>query len=282
MSWLKISVVGGVNLDVLGQTSGPFQQHDSLMGSVRFLCGGVGHNIAAQAVRTGADVALYTVFGNDRNAEWLRQCCHQEGIRIDHAATLTGSSPVYVAIHGPDGDMMTAVNDMRLLDSFSTDLVSEMLDSINDSDVCVIDANLPGESICYLADHVEVPLVCDPVSVAKSKRILPVLNRLAAIKPNLLEAQAMTGADTPEECAQVLLASGSKMVFISLGKEGLYYADASNSGFLRPVSVTSAPQNGAGDAMTAGIASGVGLGYSADKCARLGMETVSRFLHISK
>ena len=281
MSWLRISVVGGVNLDVLGQPDGPFQQHDSLIGSVRFVCGGVGHNIAAQAVRTGADVSLYTVFGNDRNADWLRQCCLKDGIRIDQAVTLNGTSPVYMAIHGSDGDMITAVNDMWLLDEFTPQLLYKMLPGINQSDVCVTDANLPAESLSYLAQHVNVPLICDPVSVVKSKRIIPVLSNLSAIKPNLLEAQAMTGADSPEKCTESLLISGVKMVFISLGKEGLYYADAGSSGHLRPVTVTTTPQTGAGDALTAGIASGIGLGYKAEDCARYGMDTVSRYLHLN-
>ena len=281
MSWLRISVVGGVNLDVLGQPDGPFQQHDSLIGSVRFVCGGVGHNIAAQAVRTGADVSLYTVFGNDRNADWLRQCCLKDGIRIDQAVTLNGTSPVYMAIHGSDGDMITAVNDMRLLDEFTPQLLYKMLPGINQSDVCVTDANLPTQSLSYLAQHVSVPLICDPVSVVKSKRIVPVLSKLAAIKPNLLEAKAMTGADSPEKCAESLLISGVKMVFISLGKDGLYYADTDSSGYLRPVTVTSTPQTGAGDALTAGIASGIGLGYKVEDCARFGMDTVSKFLRLN-
>ncbi len=281
MSWLNIAVVGGVNLDVIGQPSGAFQPKDSLIGHVRFSCGGVGHNIAAQAVRTGANVSLYTVFGNDHNAEWLRQACLEEGLRIDGSVQLAGPSSVYMALHDTDGDMLCAVNDMRLMDAFTGDILDQMLPSVNASDVCVIDANLPEKSLLYLSESAVPPLVCDPVSAEKAKRILPLLPRLAAIKPNLLEARTMTGRDTPEDCADSLLASGVRNVFISLGKDGLYYADSETKGYLRPRVLTVSSQNGAGDSLTAGIACGIGFGYSVAETARLGMETVSKYLHLT-
>ena len=100
---------------------------------------------------------------------------------------------VYGALHDTDGDMLCAVNDMRLMDAFTGDILDQMLPSVNASDVCVIDANLPEKSLLYLAESAVPPLVCDPVSAEKAKRILPLLPRLAAIKPNLLEARTMTG-----------------------------------------------------------------------------------------
>ncbi len=281
MNWLDIAVVGGINLDVIGQPAGPFKPRDSLIGSVRFSCGGVGHNIAAQAVRTGANVSFYSVFGDDHNAEWLRQACLSEGLRIDHSIKVTGASSVYMAVHDTDGDMLCAVNDMRLMDGFTPDILAPMLPSINRADVCVIDANLPVESLLYLAERAAIPLVCDPVSAEKAQRIIPLMKHLSALKPNLMEAQSMTGATTPEACGRALLDMGAKNVFISLGKDGLYYADDSESGYLRPKTLTSVPMNGAGDAMTAGIASGIGLRYGVLETAKLGMETVSRYLHLA-
>ena len=281
MSWLNIAVVGGVNLDILGFPRGVFRPRDSLIGRVRFACGGVGHNIAAQAVRTGADVSLYTVTGDDWQSEWLRQACLEEGIRLDHAARLRGPSSTYLAIHNEDGDMLAAVNDMALLDSFTPDLLDAMLPYINAADVCALDANLPEESLAHLAEGAAVPLVCDPVSDEKAARIVPLLPRLTALKPNLQEARAMTGMDTPEACARHFLAAGTKMAFISLGKDGLYFADAHTQGYLRPTALSTRPQTGAGDALAAGITAGVAQRLSAGECAALGMKTVSAYLNIT-
>ena len=278
MSWLKIAVVGGVNLDILGSPTGDFRLRDSVIGNVRFSCGGVGHNIAARAVRTGADVSLFTVLGDDRHAEWILESCHEEGIRMNHAIKLHGNSSVYLAIHDSEGDMLTAVNDMSLLDRFSSQLLEKMLPEINHSDVCVIDANLPENSLAYLSHTLVVPSVCDPVSIEKSSRVFCLLDRLYAIKPNIFEARSMTGRETPEDCAQSLISRGVRMVFISLGKDGLYYSDGNRKGYLRPSSLTSRPQTGAGDALTAGIACGVGQKLGVLQCAELGMDEAARFL----
>ncbi len=280
MNWLNIAVAGGVNLDVLGSPSDRFLMKDSNVGSVRFSCGGVGHNIAAQAVRTGADVSLYTVFGNDRNAEWLKQCCHEEGIRIDHAFTTEGSSSVYLAIHDTDGDMLNAINDMRLLDAFTSDVLDGMMPFINQANVCVLDANLPEQTLIHLAESATIPLVCDPVSTVKASRILPILSHLTAIKPNLLEARAMTSCSTPEECAAKLLDSGVKNVFISLGKKGLFYANSNDQGYISPAVITLKAQTGAGDSLTAGIASGIALNESVRDCALRSMDSVRKFFHM--
>ena len=280
MSWLKIAVVGGVNLDVLGRPSEAFRPEDSLIGSIRFSCGGVGHNIAAQAVRTGADVSLYTIFGSDRNAEWLREACQEDGIRTEHSVSLEGKSPVYMAIHGSDGDMLAAINDMCLMERFTPALLEQMLPSIAQADVCVTDTNLSEDTLGCLADSVSVPLVCDPVSVVKAKRLTAILPRIAALKPNLLEARALTGKDSPEECAGALTARGVSMVFISLGKNGLYFSDGWTDGYIKPDHVTVEAQTGAGDALTAGIASGVGQRLDIRECARLGMAAAARYLHL--
>ena len=280
MSPVRLAVVGGVNLDVLGMPDGPVQPHDSLIGRVSFACGGVGHNIAAHAVRTGAEVSLYTVFGDDRHAAWLRSCCLDEGIRIDRAVTLPGSSPVYLAFHQHDGDMLYAVNDMALMAALSSALIREMLPDINRADAVVTDANLTEESLLALARGCVAPLVCDPVSIEKAGRVRPILPYLAALKPNWLEVQALTGVDTPARCADALLGQGVRMVFISLGSDGLYFAEGAERGILRPPAVSRHPQTGAGDALAAGIAVGIGRRLSAQACAELGMAQATRHLHI--
>ena len=280
MSWLNIAVVGGINLDILGSPEGTFVMRDSVIGTVQFSSGGVGHNIAVQAARTGADVSLFTVFGSDRNAEWLRQSCLEDGLRIEHSVSLPGRSSVYLAIHDESGDMLTAINDMALMKQFSTDVLETMLPFLDQADVCVFDANLPEESLIYLSRHAAVPLVCDPVSTEKATRLGSVLPFITAIKPNLMEAQALTERKSKEDCAAALLDKGVKKVFISLGKNGVYYADAKTAGCIAPSKVTLKPQTGAGDALTAGIASGIGLGYNTEKCAVLGMETVAKYLQL--
>jgi len=277
-TWADIAVVGGVNLDVLGMPDGDFVPRDSMIGRIIFRAGGVGRNIAAQAARARADVSLYTVFGNDRYGEWLKEACLRDGIRIDRSVTLNGPSSVYLAIHDSRGDMAAAINDMGLILRFTPDVLSPLLESIDRSSVCVLDTNLPQESLIYLSENVTCPLVLDPVSLQKALRVIPILDRLTAMKPNLDEARFLTGEKDVRACARQLHKKGLPMAFISMGREGLYYSDGETCGLIPPGVISDAPQTGAGDAVTAGIAIGLSQGLSARECAMLGVQCAEKHL----
>ena len=132
------------------------------------------------------------------------------------------------------------------------------------------------------SDFVLLVLPCctllDPVSCAKAERVRAALPHLTAIKPNIYEARALTGCDAPEDCAHALLAQGVQRVFISLGAEGVMYADAEGSGIVPVLQSTDAPKTGAGDAMCAGIAMALASGKNTPQCAQEGMCCARRFL----
>ena len=152
MNWAKIAVIGGINLDILGVPRGAYRERDSLIGSVSFRPGGVGRNIAAQAVQLGADVTLITAFGQDRNAEFLMEACREDGIRISDALRFSAPTSVYLAIHDETGDMVSAVNDMHLTTLMTPEALSPTLPAVNAAQVCVLDANLPEETLRFLAE----------------------------------------------------------------------------------------------------------------------------------
>lgn len=174
--------------------------------------------------------------------------------------------------------MRAAVNDTRLLEALSPDGLRAALLGNSGFQACVLDANLSEACLQAAVSVVNVPLIADPVSAVKCLRLLSVMNRLTAIKPNLMEALAMTGEDSPERAANALLRLGVKQVYISLGSEGVYYADAYKSGMrsaprLHGVSVT-----GAGDAMAAGITLGVAMKLPDDETAMLGIRLAYEYL----
>ena len=63
------AVVGGVNLDIGGQSDGPLVPGDSNPGRVRISLGGVGRNIAHNMALLGLDVRFLTAFGDDLYAQ---------------------------------------------------------------------------------------------------------------------------------------------------------------------------------------------------------------------
>ena len=129
---------------------------------------------------------------------------------------------------------------------------------LNGAQLVVVDANIPQESIEFLAEHVTPPIFADPVSVTKAKKFQGVLGKLHTLKPNRLEAELLSGIaihndDDLRRAAKALLDTGLHRVFISLGTQGVRAADHNEMLELPcyPVHVNNA--TGAGDAFVAGL-----------------------------
>ncbi len=275
---LSALVIGGLNLDILGTGSVPFLEGDSIPGFIQTRPGGVGFNIASHLAKAGVRTELMTVLGDDLNAGLLRAACAEKGICLSHSFQAKGPSPRYLAIHDMRGEMRAAVNDTRLLEALSPDGLRAALLGKSGFHACVLDANLSEACLKSAASAVSTPLIADPVSAVKCLRLLPVMGSLTAVKPNRIEAQALTGEDSPERAAKALLHLGVKQVYISLGSGGVYFADANRSGQLNAPRLSGVSVTGAGDAMAAGIALGVTIKLSVDETALLGIQHAYEYL----
>ena len=78
-----------------------------------------------------------------------------------------------------------------------------------------------------------------------------------------MEARYLSGETEPARAAAWLLSQGTKMAFISLGREGVYFAGPDGAGVVPAPQTTVHNATGAGDAMAAGIALGLLDGLSA-------------------
>ena len=175
--------------------------------------------------------------------------------------------------------MRLGISDMDVTECITPQWLSGHIDRINRAEAVVIDANLSAESIDYLAANCTAPMVADPVSTVKAMKLKSILPRLRAIKPNALEAAALTGEQEPEQAARALLRAGVEQVYVSLGPEGILAAQGESLVRLpcenRPVVNTT----GAGDAATAAIVwagvHGLDLAYAAAAALRAGAITAA-------
>lgn len=269
---MTIAVVGGMNLDLLGFPTGVLLPRDSNPGRVVFRPGGVGRNIAARLAAMGQQVSFITALGNDERAEMLCGLCAGEGIDLSFSLKTPCPSPCYLCIHDEKGDMTTAISDMSAMDQLTPAAMASRMEVINGADACVLDANLPAETLLFIAKHAKVPLLCDPVSCVKAQRVRDILPFLWAIKPNQLEAAALTGENQPWRAADAFLRSGVKNVFISLGAEGVYYAASGEKGIVPAPSLPALPLTGAGDALCAGLTLALLRGETIQDCAKAGCQ----------
>lgn len=274
----RVVVVGGANIDVVGIPGGTLIAHDSNPGHVHTSAGGVGHNVAENLVRLGVTTSLVTAFGGDEAGRELASACWEAGIDVGSSiviADLPGAR--YLAIVDENHDLAVAVNDMRALDRLTPQVLGEPFraELLDRADLVVVDANLPEASLAWLAEHVTVPLVVDPVSVAKAPRMASLLPRLAAIKPSALEAgvllgREIAGLDAARVAAEDLVALGVGSAYVTCGPKGVAWADTGGSGTLPAPEVPVANTNGAGDAFCAGVAYALLAHHDAADAARLG------------
>ncbi len=262
----RVTVVGGANTDICGRPAQALVRHDSAPGQVSVRHGGVGRNIACDLARLGLRTRFVTALGDDGFGASVREGCRSCGVDMSLTRIVPGArSPVYLYLSDEKGEMDAAVSDMEVMAALTPAYLRAHLSEFDESDAVVLDGNLPEETIAFLCEKLRAPIVADPVSTAKATRFASVLGRLAAIKPNLLEARALTGKQNPEDCADALLRSGVGSVFLSLGAKGLLAASGEERVLLPCEKTELVSATGAGDAATAAIvwATVRGLGLAA-------------------
>lgn len=256
-------VVGGANIDICGAPSTELRMRDSNPGRVTATPGGVARNIAENLARLGVDTRLVTAIGADYHGELLCTQAESAGIDMRYVLELEAQpTSTYVSVLDDTGDMLVAINDMSIVEEITPDYLQRHEPMLRRSGLLIADANLAEASLGYLARTFgDQPLFVDAVSVAKARRLLPVIDAVHSLKAGLAEAQAICGIRTTRDSSLPKLASwlherGVARVFITLGAGGVYYSDGSEEGIEEPAESPSGvvSASGAGDAFVAGLA----------------------------
>lgn len=256
-----VLVVGGANMDISGSTPQPLVLNDSNPGHIRCAPGGVARNVAENLARLGNTTRLLTAVGDDLYGRGILDATCQAGVDVHASWVLAGAdTSTYVSLHGPDGDMAVAVNDMGILDSITPERLEPHAAWLRHATVLVVDCNLNAQALAWLfANRGGTPVFVDAVSAFKCQRIRPWLAHVHLLKVNRLEAQALcdfaihTDADI-ERAAQCLHAQGVEQVVLSLGDRGVYWsACGEGQGWHAAVPCTVVNATGAGDALMAGL-----------------------------
>ena len=252
-------VVGGVNVDIGGRSGVPLVQADSNPGRVSVSLGGVGRNIAHNLCLMGADVRMLTAFGEDMHGQKIASSCAELGIDVSHALRPTdAATSTYLYVADQDGEMAVAISDMEICNRITPAYLSANLPLLQNAQVVVADANIPAESLVYLAENCTAPLFCDPVSTAKAVKLLPILHKIHTLKPNRLEAELLSGVkientEDVKKAAQALIDKGIRRVFISMGADGVYAATQECNLWLPNLPGHMVNTTGCGDAFMAAL-----------------------------
>ena len=224
-----VIVIGSARVEAAGRSfSAKLRDGEPNPGRVSLSAGGAGRNIALNLRLLDVPVRLVTVFGGDSWADKLRG--EFSSAMVDTSLSLTASeefTPANISIFDSDRDLDFSISDTELFSRLTPEYLDSISAEINSARAVVFDADLPQESIHRLVSFCDVPLIADPLSALKAEKLSDVLSRLFAIKPNIYEAETLTGICIESDyrlkkAAEAFINAGVKNVFISLGKDGIF------------------------------------------------------------
>jgi pseudouridine kinase len=281
---VKITVIGGANVDICGCSAAPLRARDSNPAQVHLSGGGVARNIAANLARLGAEIRFISAIGDDGFGKLLRASLVESG--LDDSALLVregAATGLYLVLLEPTGEMFIAVNDMAVVESLRPDEAESLVKAAGKPDLIVADANLLPETLEALA-HAAVagrwPLMADAVSVSKAGRLRPVLSGLSILKANRAEAAVLAGfpldsGEALREGCRKILSEGVRRLYVTLGEQGSCCASG-NELYIQPTLPAKLVNvNGAGDSFAAGAAYGFCLGHPVEESAVFGAACAS-------
>jgi pseudouridine kinase len=303
-----VVVIGGANIDLRGRPAGEvLERHTSNPGKINVGSGGVGRNIAHNLALLNVPVTLLSAVGDDGEGIRILEETGKAGVKTEQMI-ISGEHPtgIYLAILDEKGEMEVAVSDMKILEEISLEYLRSKAYLIKESKMVVVDTNIPEESIGYVVDlcnKVNVPLLIEPVSVEKAKKLRKILDGsgrgrgsgkwiIDYITPSRDELESILGAGTERDsdedegidvdvvkAAEKLKCNGVKNVIVTLGKRGIYVSCGGVgegrkedwNKFMAPYRGDVVDVTGAGDALVAGLVYGIYKGYSLKVAARFGL-----------
>ena len=218
-----VSVIGGLNIDLQGSTDNPLVFNDSNPGEITMSAGGVGRNIAENIAKLNIHSKILSYVGNDALGDFVVNKSKASGVDtslIKKDSHLPTSQ--YLSVLDDNNDMLVSISDMRIIDEMTIQDIQNWDQAIAQSSAIVVDTNIPIPVIKYLTDeYSNIPLFLDPVSFAKTSKIVELIGRFHTVKPNRLETELISGVkitdnDSMLEAAQKIFDMGCKLSLIHI------------------------------------------------------------------
>lgn len=267
----NILVIGACNIDIQGTCAYSFVSCDSNIGSVSVGYGGVGRNIADNLNKLIPHIKMITILGNDEHSKSIKKDLEDKGIDISDSLICEGKMSTYLSILDENREMIAAISDMEILKHLNLDFLKTKISVIEKADIVVLDANLSIETLTYLSKIKKdnQVFVFDTVSTKKAKNVLPILDSIDILKTNTLEIKAITDIEDKELSSEFLINNGVKMLFLTMGANGVKYYSKENSGYLQNPSVEVVDVTGAGDIFTSALVYAYSKGYDIKEMTKI-------------
>lgn len=276
-----ILVIGGANLDIKAKSLEVNRLGTSNPGRITTSPGGVARNIAHNLARLGGDVSLITALGQDHQGTVVLEATRNAGVDTARISTTALATGTYLAILNPDGELVTAMSDMRAADEITPQVIATHAAAISAAKLVVADCNLSLAALEAIAAIAREKLVIEPVSVPKSAKLAQLLKSgpVFLASPNLDQIESLTHTRSISKACRKLHAMGLRHVVGHAGAEGVFVSNGEDITHV-PAQTAGAivDVTGAGDAAVAGLVFGLLQGQDLVTAATLGQKLAGRVI----
>ena len=256
-------VLGASIMDIFGFSTSNYRAYNSTPGKIKMSFGGVCRNIAENSARIGINTKFLSVLGDDECGKSILEHSREIGYNMEDSMIIKGAStPTYLAILDENGEMVSAISDMKSLNAMTEEFIDSKKELIKNAKYVVVDSDNP-KILSYILKNFskETNFILDPVSAEKATWVKDMIKDFHTIKPNRHEAEILAGfpiKDTEDliRASNYFLSLGIKKVYISLDSEGIFYNNGKQCGKVKALDVIVKNVTGAGDSFVAGIVHG--------------------------
>lgn len=260
---IKIAVVGSSSMDlVVTSTKRPIAGETVLGDSFVTVPGGKGANQAVAAARLGAEVTMIGCVGDDFYGEIILENLKNNGVFTNFVEPVPGevSGTAHITLAEGDNSIIVVKG---ANDSITPEYVQKAFKVIEETDIVLVQQEIPEETVEYLAELCEKlgkRLLLNPAPARKISE--HVIQRSAFITPNEHEFEILFNGMERSE----VLAEYPNKLFITEGKDGVRYFDGKQERVVPSFVVEAVDTTGAGDTFNAAFAVAVAEGKGFEEC----------------
>ncbi|MCU6602013.1 ribokinase [Peribacillus frigoritolerans] len=259
---IRIAVVGSSSMDLVVTSAKRPMAGETVLGeSFITVPGGKGANQAVAAARLGAEVSMVGCVGDDVYGQIILDNLKKNHVHTKYVEPVTGSASGTAHITLSEGDNSIIV--VKGANDFITpEYVEKAKKVIEESDIVMVQQEIPEETVEYLADlcnTLQKRLLLNPAPARKLSEA--VIQQASFLTPNEHEFEILfNGRDRTE-----VLTEYPNKLFITEGKNGVRYFDGHEEKVVPSFEVEAVDTTGAGDTFNAAFAVAVAEGKSFDE-----------------
>ncbi|MDK9877911.1 MAG: ribokinase [Staphylococcus equorum] len=259
----KVVIIGSTNVDKILNVDRFVKPGETLhlQNAQKIYGGGKGANQALATARSNAQTTFISKIGTEGDADFMLEDFEQAHMNTDYIMTTdtaqTGQAFITIDANGQNTILVYGGANMELND---TD-VNKAADAIAEADYIIAQLEVPVPAIISafkIARENNVTTILNPAPASELSKDLLTLTDI--ILPNETEAELLSGIPVTDRSsmhqnAEYFLSLGMKVVIITLGEQGTYYATANSAGLIPSFKVKAVDTTAAGDTFIGALAS---------------------------